>query len=246
MRQLITIAACALTIPGAALAATRNYDPGAFDAVSVAAGITVEITLGSPRSVVAENGTRDFEDLRIVVEDNVLRIGRPARSWFSFSRPERYRVRVVMPVLRSLSASSGSEVTVNGLVQGDFSVTASSGSEVDVSTISGGKVTAHASSGSDMYIGGTCLSLDIHASAGSDLDAQDLQCGQVKVQLSSGSDVTVGAITSVTGKASSGADLRVRGNATTVVQVEKSSGADVKVRNEASPAGPVPDIAVER
>lgn len=230
MKPLIAIAACALTLPAAALAATRPYDTRAFEAVSVAAGITVEVTLGSQRSVVAETRADDFDDLRISVEGNVLRIARPARSWFSFGRSAGYRVRVVTPVLHSVTASSGSKVTIDGNLQGDFSVKASSGSKVDVQMIKGGAVTAHTSSGSQIRLAGSCASLDAQASSGSDLDAEDLQCENVSVQASSGSDVSFGAAKIVTGRASSGADVKVRGRPDTV-QVEKSSGADVVVRN---------------
>src|SRR5690606_33953225 len=176
MKPLIALTACALTWSTTALAATRPYDTRAFEAVSVAAGITVEVTLGSPRSVVAETRGKDFDDLHISVEGDVLRIARPARSWFSLGRRADYRVRVVTPILHSVSASSGSEVTVNGNLQGDLAVEASSGSEVDITMIKGGALTARSSSGSEIHLAGSCLSLDAQASSGSDLDAEDLQC----------------------------------------------------------------------
>lgn len=230
MKPLIALTACALTWSTTTLAATRPYDTRAFEAVSVAAGITVEVTLGSPRSVVAETRGKGFDDLHISVEDDVLRIARPARSWFSLGRRADYRVRVVTPVLHSVSASSGSEVTVDGNLQGDLAVEASSGSEVDITKIKGGVLTARSSSGSKIHLAGSCVSLEARASSGSDLDAEDLQCENVAVQASSGSDLSVGATKRITGQVSSGADVKVRGRPD-VVQVEKSSGGDVVVRN---------------
>lgn len=233
MKQIFVIAACALALPAATLAASRTYDTGAFERVSAAAGIEVEITSGPARSVVAENKSGDFDDLRISVEGNTLQIGRPAGSWFSnwFSggRPD-YKVHVVTPALHSLTAASGAEVSVAGSFEGDFTVTASSGSEVEVSGIRGGSVKASTSSGSEIDISGSCVSLQAEASSGSDLDADDLKCETVTVQTSSGSDVSVSASKRVSGNASSGSDVLVRGNPP-VVQVEKSSGADVKLRN---------------
>ncbi|MFO1504392.1 MAG: head GIN domain-containing protein [Steroidobacteraceae bacterium] len=227
-RQPIT-AACLLLVPLAASAATRTYDVGAFESVSVAAGVDAEISLGNTRSVVAETRASDFDDLRIAVEGNVLRIDRPTRGWFSFRRTD-YKVRVVTPVLRSLNASSGADVKVKGTSEGDFSVDASSGSDVEVTQIKGGTVKAHASSGSDLDIAGTCSALDVTASSGSDLDAGDLRCESATVHASSGSDVTVFASRSVNGSASSGSDVRIEGGASQV-QVEKSSGADVNRSN---------------
>ena len=229
MNRLSGIAACLLVFPLAALAATRPYDTGAFDAVSVAAGVNLEITLGATRSIVAESSTDNFDDLRVAVQDNVLKIDRPPRGWFQFRRPS-YKVRVVTPALHSVVASSGSDVKVTGTSEGDFAIQASSGSDVNVSGVRAGKVKAHASSGSDLDIAGTCGAFELEVSSGSDLDARNLKCETVALRASSGSDVSVYASRSVTGSASSGSDVRI-GGAPPLVQVEKSSGADVSTGN---------------
>jgi hypothetical protein len=227
MNRLPAITTFALLLPAAAVAATRSYEIAAFESVSVAAGVDAQISLGTSRSVVAETRSEDFDDLRIEVQGNVLRIDRPKGRWFFFRRPD-YEVRIVTPVLRSLSASSGADVDVKGTPGGDFTVEASSGSDVNVSLIKAGKVKAHASSGSDLELSGTCTSLEAETSSGSDLEAGDLRCETVSVQTSSGSDVSVFASRSVTGKASSGSDVHISG-APPAVQVDKSSGADVTV-----------------
>jgi hypothetical protein len=231
MKRIFAITACILALPGAALAATRAYDTSAFERVSVASGVEADISAGPARSVHAETKADNFDDLQISVKDNVLRIERPPGNWLSswFGNRPDYKVHVVTPVLRTLDASSGSDVKVNGNFEGDFSVTASSGSDVDISGIKGGSVKAHASSGSDLDIAGSCVSLEVEASSGSDLDADDLKCENVSLQASSGSDISVAATKSVKGKASSGSDIRVKGKPA-VVQVETSSGADVVVK----------------
>jgi hypothetical protein len=229
MKRFLVFTACALALPGAALAATRAYTTEAFNAVSVAAGISVDITTGPTRSVVAENAEDDFGELRIEVKDNVLQIYRGSNSWFSFGRGPKYQVRVVTPLLRSLVASSGAEASAKGVLDGDITVKSSSGSDVDVVGVKGGKVIAQASSGSEIEISGSCVSLEAHASSGSDLDAEELRCERVSLHASSGSELSIAASSSVTGEASSGANIRVRGKPSTV-QVDTSSGAQVKVK----------------
>jgi Putative auto-transporter adhesin, head GIN domain len=229
MNRLPNFAACLLLLPGAALAATRTYEVGAFESVSAAAGVDVQITLGPSRSVVAETGSDSFDDLLVEATGNELKISRPNRGWFMFRRPN-YKVRVVTPQLRAVLASSGADVEVKGPIVGDFTVNSSSGSDVQVAQIQGGNVQARASSGSDLEIAGLCASLDAEASSGSDLDARSLRCEAVTVQAASGSDVSVWASRSVTGKATSGADVSISGGPP-VVRVDKSSGADVNVGN---------------
>jgi hypothetical protein len=230
MNHLLGIAACTLVLPGAALAGTRTYEIGAFEEISVAAGINADIIMGPSRRVVAETKARDFDDLQVSMEGNVLKISRPARRWFSFGLRANYQVHVVTPALRALVASSGADVGITGPVVGDFSVSASSGSNIKVTGIKGGNVKAQASSGSDVGIAGSCVTLEVEASSGSDLDAGNLKCETITVQASSGSDVSVAASKSVSGKASSGSELRVSG-APPDVRVDKSSGADVEVRD---------------
>jgi len=231
MKRIFAITLSALALPGAAIAATRTYDTAAFDKVAVSSGVEADISTGAARSVRAETTAENLDDLRISVKDNVLRIERSASSWFSgwFEKRPNYKVHVVTPMLRGVDASSGTEVTVRGSLEGDFSAAASSGSELDVSGVKGGNVKAHSSSGSDLSIAGSCISLEAEASSGSDLDADDLKCENVAVQASSGSDVSVAATKSIKGRASSGSDVRVKGKPPTV-QVETSSGAHVVVK----------------
>lgn len=232
MKRMLTIAACAVALPGVTCAATRSYDTGAFESVSVAAGIDVDIIVGPARSVGAETRSSRFDDLRIAVDGNVLRIDRPPRTgffnWFRWNRTE-YEVRIATPALHSLTVSSGSDAKVSGSLVGDLAVTASSGSDVEVTGIQSGKVTVRASSGSDVTLGGRCASLDAEVSSGSDVEADKLMCEHVTVRASSGSDMSVAATQRVTGHASSGSDVLIRGRPA-LVQVEQGSGADVTVQ----------------
>lgn len=229
MNRFSEIAACcAFFLPVAALSATHTYDVGSFDSISVAAGVEVEIQVGSARSIVAETDAAGFDDLQITVSGSELHIGRPNRSWYASGRRPRYQVRVGVPELRSLKGSSGAEVRVAGPVRGNFSVSASSGSEVTVAGLQGGNVKAKASSGADMTIAGRCASLEADGSSGADIDAEKLSCDLVKVDASSGSDVSVAATRNFEGQASSGADVRVDG-APPVIRFKRSSGAGVVV-----------------
>lgn len=227
MRMLV-VAAGALLLPVAAGAATRGYEVGSFDKVSVAAGMRVDITQGSARSVVAETRGDDFDELRIVVKDGELHIERAADSWFRFWRQTSYTVRVVMPVLRSVEASSGSSVDVKGAFAGDFTVSTSSGSRIEIAQLKGGKVRARASSGSTLEVAGSCQSLDADTSSGSNINADELTCESVTVEASSGSGAKVAATKGLTASASSGANVRVSGGPT-VVKISNSSGGRVHV-----------------
>ena len=54
MKRIFAITLSALALPGAAIAATRTYDTGAFDKVAVSSGVEADISTGPARSVRAE------------------------------------------------------------------------------------------------------------------------------------------------------------------------------------------------
>ena len=226
--RMLTLAASALLLPVAAGAASRGYEVAAFDKVSVAAGVEVDISQGATRSVIADTSAADFDDLRITVKDGELRIDRPPSKWFRFWRQTNYTVRVVMPVLRSVEAFSGSNVEVKGAFAGDFTVSTSSGSRMEIAQLKGGKVRASSSSGSTLEVAGSCQSLDADTSSGSNINADGLTCESVTVEASSGSGARVAATKGLTASASSGANVRVSG-APTAVKINNSSGGRVHV-----------------
>jgi hypothetical protein len=230
MNTRISLAAtAALALPGLLLAApaTREYPVQDFDALVVSMDIDVDVTTGPARSVVAEARNGSFEDLRVNIENGVLRIDRPRRSWFKVSRREDYRVRVVTPALKSVEASSDADVTVQGDLHGDFTVVTSSDAEVDIRGLNAGSITARASSGGDIELAGRCVTLNARASSGADIDAEQLQCENAQVEASSGSEISVRATGRISGSVSSGAEVEVYGAGGTV-EVAESSGGRVR------------------
>lgn len=225
-RTILTVAAT-LAMGGnlaAATPSTRDYPVQDFRSVVVSSDLDVDILVGPERRLVAEARRGNFEGLSVSVEDGVLRIERPRRSWLSAARREDYHVRVTTPALASVAASSDSEVHVAGSIGGDFSVEASSGAEVDVRGLDAGKVTARASSRGEIELAGRCVSIDARASSGGDVDAEDLHCGSATVEASSAGEIAVRVTGPVTGSASSGGEVEVHGAEATIDVAESSGG----------------------
>ena len=75
---------------------------------------------------------------------------------------------------------------------------------------------------------GTCSSAHMSSSSGASVDADELICDALDASASSGASVKGHARQSVSGSASSGANIKVVGGATHV-DVSKSSGGSVSV-----------------
>lgn len=181
--------ALVLTALLAAPAAAETRALTGFDRISASGGNHVVVTIGETFSVNVEGSRPDKVITR--VEGRTL-IVEPVRSWgFTWTRGPRNTVRVTMPSVAGLDASSGSEISASGIEAGALSLEASSGSELNVA--------------------GACQTLDAEASSGAVIHARDLHCNEGNVDASSGSTAAVWVSGVLNIDASSGAAIDAGG-----------------------------------
>jgi hypothetical protein len=203
MKALFATAALALplaltlVLAGTAAAEPRNLT--GFTGVDASAGVDVQVVVGAGFSVDVSGPGAD----RIVTEvrAGVLRI-HPEQHWGMRIRRAAL-VRVTMPRLDSLSASSGAEVHAEG-VRADT-------------------IALDASSGGELTIVGACGNVDADASSGSHLNAARLQCERGSVEASSGARADVHVSGALDVDASSGGRVYAGGGAQ-VGNISLSSG----------------------
>lgn len=198
--RLILASALVLATAGAAHAETRNVT--GFTKVSASAGTDVEVTVGGGFSV--EVTGRDANRIITRVSGDTL-IVEPVRGWSW--RGRQANVRVTMPRVDGLSASSGSDLVATG--------------------VNAGAISLDSSSGADLRVSGTCSSFTADASSGADLHAQNLRCENGSVDASSGADARVYASGRLDVDASSGAGVVAYGNPG-IGNVDLSSGGSLR------------------
>ena len=188
MKALIIPAALAVLLATPASAETRGLS--GFDQVSASGGYEVEITFGPQFSVDVEGpGAADVvtrvSGRRLIVE--------PVRTWgFHWGSRRRAAVRVSMPSVSGLDASSGAEINASGL-------------DADALALD-------ASSGAHLRIAGSCRTLSVDASSGSVISAQDLRCNEATVDVSSGARTSVSVDGVLNVDASSGGEVNASGD----------------------------------
>lgn len=182
------VALLAASFGGAAGAKTRALS--GFDRVSASAGTDVVIIVGEGFAVDVDGSRPDrivtrVEGRRLIVE--------PVRTWgFSWNSGSHSTVRVTMPAIAGLEASSGADIRATGLAADALSLDASSAGEIHVS--------------------GTCRSFNVSASSGAEVHAGDLRCAEGSVDASSGAEASVWAEGVLNVEASSGADVNAKGS----------------------------------
>lgn len=199
----LILAGCALVVAssGTALAEQRNLSN--FTNVEANAGTDVDVTVGPGFSVDVSGPGAD----RIVsrVQGHTLVVER--QRGFHLGASPRARVRVSMPRVEGLSASSGADLNVTG--------------------VDGGDIALDSSSGADLRVSGRCASFTADVSSGADIHAQDLRCENGSIDASSGGDARVFASGRLNVDASSGGGVVAYGNPG-IGNIDLSSGGSLR------------------
>lgn len=204
MRLILAAAAISAAIAGSAAAETRSHSN--FNRVSAGGGFDVQVTVGPAYSVEVTGPETD----RVITEvrGNVLSI-HPRQGWNWGHRRDRYNIRVTMPAVEGLEASSGSDLVATG---------------VNAATL-----WLDASSGADLRVSGSCQTLHADASSGADLDARALSCVDGGVDASSGAGATVAVSGRLNVDASSGGNVYFVGEPR-MGDISLSSGGSLRRR----------------
>ena len=199
---------------------TRPADQD-FKKIKVSYGIKVIVEQADDKSITVEADDNLMQHIITKIENNVLTI----ESDENYNSTETPIVRVKIPIINGLSASSGSEITSANLLQTDkLDVTASSGSQVDID-VEADAITLESSSGSSIESSGKALKVETSSSSGSEINAKDLMANEVIAQASSGSSTSVYPILKLDAKASSGSSISYYKIPKTVKKDESSGGS---------------------
>lgn len=200
MRLILAAAALVVATAGVASAEVRNLT--GFTKIAASAGADVQVSVGGAYHV--EVTGRDAARIRTRLQGDTLIIEpTPGWSW----RGRQANVRVSMPRVSGLSASSGADLVATG--------------------VNGGDIDLDSSSGADLTVSGVCASFTADASSGADIHAQNLRCENGSVDVSSGADARVYASGRLDVDASSGGGVLAHGNPS-IGNVDLSSGGSLR------------------
>lgn len=203
---------------------SETRTPGSFRGIKVSEGIDVYLQKGSKESVRITATGVAVENVVTEISDKYLRI---------HMREGRYRgqmdvkVYVTYVQIERLSASSAGTISTEGILKAEkLDISASSAGnmelELDVNELS-----ISVSSAAEIELKGKCKTLNADASSAGEIDAYDFNAQSVVAQASSAGSIHVHAVNSLVANASSGGDVRYKGNPEKFM-ANSSSGGSVK------------------
>lgn len=207
---------------------TENRDVHGFNAVKVSTGINLHIRMGDTESVKVVADDDIIDNIKTEVKDGTLHVFKKT-GWFNWNVRGSQEVYVTARQLERLEASSGSDVRSENMLKGyELKISASSGSDVSIEVYYK-NVWLSTSSGSNARLSGKAKTFNAEASSGSDINATELEAAICKVNVSSGSDAKISVTDELYATASSGGDVRYKGNPA-VKKINQSSGGEVRQR----------------
>lgn len=237
MKKVFSIV-CLLCLNAVGYAQTVINDPnvemrqvGSFTGISVSGGIDLYISYGDEAVAVSAAKPEHRDRIKVEIGNGVLKIFYDYKSGIniSFNDDRKLKAYVSYKTLKSVGASGGSDVSVDGTIKSpELRLDLSGGSDFR------GKVESEnlrviQSGGSDVSISGKATTLSVEASGGSDFNGFDLVTESCDLEARGGSDIEITANKELSAKATGASDIHYKGKPT--IKEAKASGAsEVKAR----------------
>lgn len=209
---------------------TTVYDANAvlreakgFSAIEVSDGIDLHISYGEEAIAVSASEAKFRDKIVVVVQNGILKLSYDESNKFSVNGKRNLRAYASLKVLKAISASGGSDVSIEGIFRTNALAVIISGGSDFQGTLEVENLVIDQSGGSDVTLSGKAKALSINSSGGSDFNGYSLVAEVCHVEASGGSDVEVTATKEISARASGASDITYRGSA--ALKSSKSSGA---------------------
>lgn len=226
MRLIVLIGIFLIAAAQVTAQSIETRSVGSFSGIKAAEAIDVYLKKGDKESVRVEVTGTKLSDVITEVSGSYLKIHMENGNY----RKTNVKVYVTYTRLEKIYASSASNVFSEGPIKASsMDISVSSAATVEVS-LDAGDVSADVSSAGDIVLEGKCRSLEVEASSAGDIDAYRLESENVRARASSAGSIKLTATKELDARASSGGDVRYRGNPLKT-NTDSSSGGSVKKSN---------------
>lgn len=182
----------------------RRNIQGNFKSIEVNNAIDIIIEQSDKIEIVVEADDNIQKHIITKIENGTLIVSCEQNF---FSNIKSKKVRVKMPFIEELEATTGSTITSKNILKGqNIRLNTSSAATIDIS-IESDNITCDSSSGSTITINGLAIQIKMTASSGSTINAVALLANEVSADVSSGAFITAHPIISLNAQASSAGNI---------------------------------------
>ncbi len=200
-----------------------------FHGIEVATGIELTLTRGNAEEVAVSAANTEFRDKIVTkVENGILKIHYETKTGSINKKKETKDLKawVSYKTLDKLYATTGAEVRIEGVLEAnDLDMKANTGAEI-TGKVEVGSLKLDQSTGSKVNLTGKAGKLEAEGSTGSKFNGDEMSTTTCEVRVNTGARISVNAEKELQVKASTGGNVRYRGNAG-IREIRTSTGGSV-------------------
>ena len=194
---------------------SRSFALSDFDQVALRGSDDVNVMTGKAFAVSATGPQSSLDQLEIVVEDGVLKIGRKSgSSWhigWSRNSDKGVKVMVTMPVIRGAKLSGSGDMTVDHATADAFLASLAGSGNLNVGNVQAKVVKLNLAGSGDLMIGGRTRLVDISSAGSGDVTAKALDAETAEISLAGSGNASVRATGSASVSLVGSGDVQITG-----------------------------------
>lgn len=200
----------------------------AFSGIQVSHGIALFVKQGNQHGVAVSASEKQYRDrIRTAVENGVLKIYYDNEGWLKNENKSNKKLKAYVSVnnLEKLTGSSGSSIVIDGSLNSNKLVLDLSSGSNFKGDVRASELNIEQSSGAVSKISGKAKKVNVETSSGSSVHGYDLSSDFCVASAHSGGHVEISVNTELTGKASSGGNVRYKGDGVIKTKSTSSGGS---------------------
>ena len=188
----------------------RDFQVGAFHAVSLEGSQDVIVTVGGTPSVRAEGDADALERLDIRVENGTLRIGSRRQGWFG-SHHGRVTVHVSAPSIDNAAIAGSGDMRIDRAQADTFEASIAGSGDLQIAALRAGRAKFSIAGSGDITAVGQAEQSELSVAGSGGMHLEGLQTRRTSVSVAGSGDIDVRASEAVEGSVMGSGDINVSG-----------------------------------
>lgn len=192
---------------------SRSFALADFDQVALRGSDDVNVVVGKSFSVSATGPESALDQLEIVVEDGVLKIGRKSNSsWhigWSHKGDRDVKITVIMPAIRGAKLAGSGDMAVDSATADAFKVSLAGSGGLKIGNVQAKSIDLNLAGSGDIEIAGRTGSIDISGAGSGNVMANALEAETA--------DISIAGSGNVSARATGSASVSVMGSGDVVI-----------------------------
>ena len=209
-------------------AASRTYDVGSFESVSLGGPYDVVVTVGPAASVRAEGDAEEIERMEVSVEDGGLEIKRRRSSGMNigFGPNRQVRVHVTVPSLKAAAIGGSGDMKIDKVEGSSFAASIGGSGDMAIGAMRVGQADFSVAGSGGITASGAADRTSVSIAGSGDVALQGLRSRAASVSVVGSGDVRVNAAEAADVSIMGSGDVEVAGGAR--CSVSKMGSGDVR------------------